>query len=100
MPGVLKPVVPVRDRGTVASTTIPSISSANLGKLFVRLPSLDVPRRIGAEVAAADANIAAPHKQMQTAEVERTGSVIALFANPPASLCDGDEPAAGSEQST
>ncbi|MFD4460127.1 hypothetical protein [Nocardia sp. NPDC058480] len=64
------------------------------------MPSLDVQRRIGAEVAAADADIAALHKQMQTAEVERTGSVIALFVNPPASLCDGDETAAGSEQPT
>ncbi|MEV0854610.1 type I restriction-modification system subunit M/S [Nocardia fluminea] len=76
-----------------AGTTIPSISSANLGKLLVPLPSLDVQRRIGAEVAAADARIVALHKQMQTAEVERISSVTALFANPPASLDDGDHAA-------
>ncbi|MGS2805925.1 N-6 DNA methylase [Nocardia sp. MW-W600-9] len=78
-----------------AGTTIPSISSANLGKLLVPLPSLDVQRRIGAEVAAADADIAALHKQMQTAEADRTTSVIALFENPLASLDDGDVVATG-----
>ncbi|GAA1595503.1 hypothetical protein GCM10009764_18220 [Nocardia ninae] len=67
-----------------AGTTIPSISSANLGKLLVPLPALDVQKRIGAEVAAADAGIAALHERMQTAEVERTSFVIALFEKPPA----------------
>ncbi|MBF6163337.1 N-6 DNA methylase [Streptomyces gardneri] len=65
-----------------AGTTIPSISSANLGKLPVPLPPLDEQQRIGAELAEADAGIVALHKQIQIAEDERTNTVIALFANP------------------
>ncbi|MGV9613248.1 N-6 DNA methylase [Nocardia xishanensis] len=78
-----------------AGTTIPSISSANLGKLLVPLPSLDEQRRIGAEVATADAGIAALHKQIQTVEEERTNATIALFANLPSSLEGGSEAANG-----
>ncbi len=62
-----------------AGTTIPSISSASLGKLLVPLPSLDRQRRIGAEVAAADAGIAGLRKQIQIAEEERAKTATALF---------------------
>ncbi|WP_280495726.1 N-6 DNA methylase [Nocardia farcinica] len=65
-----------------AGTTIPSISSANLGKLPVPLPSLDEQQRIGAKLADADADIVALHKRIQIAEDERTKTAIALFANP------------------
>ncbi|MFE3545390.1 N-6 DNA methylase [Nocardia sp. NPDC059177] len=68
-----------------AGTTIPSISSANLGKLLVPLPSLDEQGRIGAAVCAADAGIMALHKQIQIAEGARTDAAIALFAGLPSS---------------
>lgn len=64
-----------------AGTTIPSISSANLGKLPVPLPSMDEQQRIGADLADADADIVALHKQIQNAEDERTNTAIAFFAN-------------------
>jgi type I restriction enzyme M protein len=79
-----------------ASTTIPSISSANLGKLLVPLPSLDEQRRLGAEVATADAGIAALQKQIQIAEEERTNLASALFARPPSSFEDANGSATGS----
>ncbi len=75
-----------------AGTTIPSISSANLGKLLVPLPSLDEQRRIGAEMATADAGIAALQKQIRVAEAERTSAATALFAGMASSLEeDADE---------
>ncbi|WP_228003220.1 N-6 DNA methylase [Nocardia australiensis] len=81
-----------------AGTTIPSISSANLGKLLVPLPSLGEQRRLGAEVATADAGIAALRKQIQIAEEERTNLASALFARPPSSFEDANGSATGSGQ--
>ncbi|MFD6161288.1 N-6 DNA methylase [Nocardia sp. NPDC060256] len=62
-----------------AGTTIPSISSTNMGKLFVPMPPLDEQQRIGAELAVADAGIAALRKQVKIANEKRTNTAIALF---------------------
>ncbi len=83
-----------------AGTSIPSISSANLGKLLVPLPSLDEQRRIGAEVATADADIAALHKQIQAAEEKRTRAAAALFARMASSLDDHQHDAAPTDKRT
>lgn len=79
-----------------AGTTIPSISSASLGKLLVPLPSLDKQRRIGAEVAAADAGIAGLRKQIQIAEEKRVKTATALFAGNLSSPVDAHRAAKGS----
>ncbi|MEU4341467.1 N-6 DNA methylase [Nocardia sp. NPDC023852] len=66
-----------------AGTSIPSISSSNLSKLFVPLPSLGEQRRIGAEVAASDEEIALLHRKVQDLDKQRVDTAVALFANLP-----------------
>ncbi|MEV6363202.1 N-6 DNA methylase [Nocardia asteroides] len=63
-----------------AGTSIPSISRSTLSKLSVPLPSLDEQRRIGAAVAASDAQIALLHQKVQDLEQQRVDTAAALFA--------------------
>lgn len=63
-----------------AGTSIPSISSSTLKKLSVPLPSLDEQRRIGAEVAAEDEEIALLHQKVQDLDRRRVDTAAALFA--------------------
>ncbi|MEV4157835.1 restriction endonuclease subunit S [Nocardia salmonicida] len=66
-----------------AGTSIPSISSSTLKKLSVPLPPLDEQRRIGAEVAAADEQIALLHQKIQDRDQQRVDTATALFARLP-----------------
>ncbi|MGV9409283.1 N-6 DNA methylase [Nocardia sp. NPDC003693] len=66
-----------------AGTSIPSISSANLGKLLVPLPPLAEQRRIGDQLATTDEQIVRLHRKVQDLNKLRVDLAVTLFANLP-----------------